>query len=72
MKIAWKAITDADVARLERDYDLTETELMILQLRRKGVNYTAISLKTHYSISRMYAISEKLTLKIMQMYQDKG
>ena len=72
MRIAWKAITDADVTRLINNYKLTETELKILQLRRKGATPIAISLEIHYSERQMYALTERLVSKIMQMYQNKG
>ena len=70
MKVAWKALTDFDVERLVRDYDLTETELKILQLRRKGVDPEAIPFKIFYQRSQTYAITAKLTRKVMQMYQE--
>ena len=72
MKIAWRAITDADEARLVKNYNLTETELKILQLRRKGETPTAIALKVFYSRIRMYVHNEKLMAKIVQMYQENG
>ena len=71
MRIMWKAITDADVEQLINEYDLTKTELEILQLRRKGTSPIAISMKINYQRSQMYAITAKLAKKIVQMQQKK-
>ena len=71
MKVAWRFITDSDVECLIKDYDLTETELKILQLRRKGIGAEAIPFKLFYKRSQAFAITAKLAAKIMQMYQDR-
>jgi transcriptional regulator len=70
LKVAWKFITDSDVERLIRDYTLTETELEILQLRRKGVGAEAIPFKINYQRARTYTLTANLAKKIMQMYQE--
>jgi transcriptional regulator len=71
MKVAWKFITDSDVERLIKDYNLTETELKILQLRRKGVGAEAIPFKIYYQRSQAFAITANLAKKIMQLQQKK-
>jgi transcriptional regulator len=71
VKVAWRFITDSDVECLVKDYDLTEAELQVLQLRRKGVGAEAIPFKIYYQRSQAFAITAKLAAKIMQMYQNK-
>jgi len=71
MKVMWKAITDSDVERLISDYSLTETELKILQFRRKGVSPEAMPFRINYQRSQTYALTAKLAKKIMQMQQNK-
>jgi hypothetical protein len=71
VKVAWRFITDSDVESLIKDYDLTETELKILQLRRKGVGAEAIPFRIYYQRSQSFAITAQLAAKIMQMYQNR-
>jgi len=64
MRFKWTSITESEFERYVERCNFTDTELRILELRRKGFTPVATALKIGYSERQMRRISADIVEKI--------